>query len=369
LALLVLAGALAAASDRRPTEDSFHALRDARYSLPANGTEELRKAVTSFSGVLVLTDSSAECRVAWSRYVSHGPLALATVALKAGPKKLYEHRYLGLLGRWLPLPYLPQPGRGRGTYGVGACLLGRCVCVSRHGLRPKTLSSKAGKAGKAGKAAGAGEPEKEGCWSFKGGKSAALNVMAVPNMVLFAMWQWPRNWPLLGGHATLSLANLGRGRLWVLLAAPFLHRSWGEVFSSGVLLATAVDCFDRARVAFPVLLGLYLAGSWAAWLARTVLWRRLLRNDASAFYEQEWGASGGLAALMVFLARARPEERFSFSLYVIPTPLTLSAWQSLFPHVIMNLYMTRRSAWTEALAHAAAWAVGWAAYDAWAKHG
>jgi len=366
LALLVLAGALASAVERRPSEAAFKALRDSRYGEVGNATAWIPDGLDW----LVQADRSFEGRVAWSRYVDHGPVVLATVALsvasgqaaggkgsKLAHRKVYEHRYLGVLGHWLPLPYLPQPGQKPGTYGVGVCVLARCVCVPN--LRPSTGKT----------AAKASSSASKGCWRFQGGKSAVLNVMAVPNMVLFGLWQWPSYWGRLAGHATLSLANLSRGRLWVLLAAPFSHRSWGEIIRSGILLANAVDSFDRAGVSFSVFLALYLGGSWVAWLARGVLWRRLLKNEASAFYAQEWGAAGGLAAQLIFLARAWPEERFQFSVYFVPLPLELRAWQSLFAHGAMDvLFYSGGLATDKLLAHLAAWGFGWVLYDAWLRH-
>jgi len=100
--------------------------------------------------------------------------------------------------------------------------------------------------------------------------------------------------------------------------------SWGEIFTSAVLLANVVDSFDRADASFAIFLMLYLGGCWGAWFARGVLWRRLLKNDSSAFYTQESGAVGGLAALLVFLARARPYEKYQFSLYMLPLPVQLT---------------------------------------------
>lgn len=382
LAILVLAGVWAAAADRRPTEESFAQLRDTRYGQLRNDTEERSARQRNFWGVPVLLDRSLQARVVRSRYVDHGPFALAAVCLKAGgapaatpkakasPAKLYEHRYLGAFRLWLPLPYLPQPGNKADSYGVGLCVLGHCVCVPAMSSRGEVKGSKAGAQADAQAAKPEKPPKAAGteCWRFQGGKSAALNVMAIPNAALFVLWQFPKYWGPLSSHATLSMANLGRGRLWVLLAAPFSHRSWGEVFHTAVLLTNALDSFDRAEVSFIVFLGLYLGGCWAAWLARGVLWRRVLQNDASAFWVQEWGASGGLAAQLVFLARVRPAERFQFSLYLVPVPVTLSAWQSCFAHGIVDVAMARGGVQRQLLAHIAAWAVGWVMAGAWQRH-
>jgi len=330
------------------------------YGQAGNGTAAAHPAVMEGLQWLVQVDHSFDGRIAWSRYVEHGPVALGVVRLtvptgqKKATRKVYEHWYLGWLGRWMPLPYLPRPGQKPGTYGLGACVLARCVCVPNLQLSDKAAAKPGGAA--------------RGCWRFQGDKSAALNVVAVPNMVLFGLWQWSSNWARLAAHATLSLANLSRGRFWVLLAAPFSHRNWGEIFRSGVLLANAVDSFDRAEVSFAVFLLLYLGGCWAAFVARCVLWRRWLKNDAGAFWAQELGASGGLAAQLLFLARARPEERFQFSMYFIPLPLQLSAWQSLFAHGLLDIFMVRGGVLPELLAHLAAWAFGWLVYDAWSRH-
>eukprot|EP00747_Dinoflagellata_sp_TGD_P048963 gnl/TRDRNA2_/TRDRNA2_145926_c0_seq1.p2 gnl/TRDRNA2_/TRDRNA2_145926_c0~~gnl/TRDRNA2_/TRDRNA2_145926_c0_seq1.p2 ORF type:complete len:119 (+),score=16.93 gnl/TRDRNA2_/TRDRNA2_145926_c0_seq1:231-587(+) len=116
---------------------------------------------------------------------------------------------------------------------------------------------------------------------------------------------------------------------------------------------------------------LYLGGSWVAWLVRTVLWRSVLQGDQSAFYEQESGASGGLASQMLFLARANPSERFRFSLYFVPVPIELSAWQSLLAHCAMDLFVHPKGAngmVGDMLANLAAWAFGWVVYNEWMRH-
>jgi len=102
-----------------------------------------------------------------------------------------------------------------------------------------------------------------------------------------------------------------------------------------------------------------------------VLWRRLVVGDASAYYRQEWGAAGGLAAQLVFLARARPEDRFGFSFYMVPVPVELSAWQSLFAHTLVDLGsggVAGRDWPGELLGQLASWAAGWLIHDAWALH-
>lgn len=363
--VLGVASALCILFATRPRQASWQTFREGVYEDQLRPPKKedgglLRNASEKSGGWLPLaSDRSLEGRHAWARYVDHGAFALGTAARsvagvehkqkKAVPRKVYEHKYLGILGIWVPVPYLPQPGRQPGHYGVGLCVLGKCACV------PDFRRGKA-------------ERMQRSCMRFRGGKSAALNVMAIPNGVLFFLWQWQGYWSRLAAHATLSLANLRRGRIWVLAAAPFSHRSWGDMFTSGVLLANVVDSFDRTDASFAIFMMLYLGGCWSAWFARGVIWRRLMKNDSSAFYSQELGAAGGLAALLVFLARARPDERFQFSLYMVPMPLQLSAWQSLFAHGFLRLAMSKGELISELLATSAAWCLGWVMYSAWELH-
>lgn len=273
LALVGMSSVLAFGYLTTPREASFRHLRDARYqrqNADPRPSEETGR-LESWLAVVLSRDRSFDGHVAWSRYVNHGPFALASVALsvanaaaasgqagkpakaqKSGEsRKVYEHRYLGLLGLWLPLPYLPQPGQKANTFGVGLCLLSRCVCVP-----DPRKGSKSGGGAKSGR----------GCWRFRGGKSAALNVMAIPNGLLFFLWQWPSYWSMLAGHTTLSLANLSRGRLWVLLTAAFSHRGWGEIFTTALLLTNTLDSFDHANVSFSIFFILYIGGCWMSWL-------------------------------------------------------------------------------------------------------
>mmetsp|Transcript_80345 Transcript_80345/g.260390 ORF Transcript_80345/g.260390 Transcript_80345/m.260390 type:complete len:515 (-) Transcript_80345:211-1755(-) len=382
LVVFVFAGVWVAARDRRPSEESFRDLRDGRYSDATTNSTRAGEvsggsdwAARWLDYLPIMRDKSFDGHVAWSRYVDHGPLALGIVCLSVAPgnvsskakaptRKLYEHRYLGVFGAWVPLPYLPQPGSKPGIFGAGVCVLSRCVCVPKLGK--KGGQAKTGGATTSGRRVAPGSE----CLRFEGGSSAALNVMAIPNIVLFLLWQFPQNWSKLTRHATLSSTNLSCGRLWVLLLAPFSHKSIGEIFHTGVLLASALGSFDDADVSFPVFLALYLVGCWAAWLAKSVVWGRLLNRDPFGSHKEDWGAAGGLGAQMIFLARVRPEARFQFSLYMIPMPLNLSAWQSCFAHGLLDVFQARGRGGFErqSMAHLAAWAVGWLLADAWTKH-
>merc|ERR1711924_258456 len=173
-----------------------------------------------------------------------------------------------------------------------------------------------------------------------GGKDATLNVMWISNFIFFGLWQFGAYWGRLSQHATLSLANLRRGHIWVLLTAPFSHRDWSQGLRFAFLLASTVDSFDRAGVSFHVFLILYLGGSWAAWLGRTVIWYGIINNDPNANYMQEQGAMGGMAAQMLLVARLCPEETFAFRFAFIPLPIELTAWRTLFAHAFVDVFMS-----------------------------
>merc|ERR1711879_980603 len=123
-----------------------------------------------------------------------------------------------------------------------------------------------------------------------------------------------------------------------------------------MMLTNTLDSFDRAGVSFCAFLFLYLCGSWAAWVARGVLYRRLLMDEPGAYYTQEWGASGGLAAQLLFMAMIRPDERFHFSMYMVPIPVELRAWQSCFAHGMLDVVMNHGAFLRQMLAHISAWA-------------
>jgi len=86
-----------------------------------------------------------------------------------------------------------------------------------------------------------------------------------------------------------------------------------------------------------------------------------------AYWQQDWGASGGLAAQLCFLAKVRPDERFNFSLVFIPIPVNLSAWQSCFAHLVVDVFVGKAGA-RNVLGYFCAWAVGWFLADAWMLH-
>eukprot|EP00929_Paragymnodinium_shiwhaense_P076555 TRINITY_DN39387_c0_g1_i1.p1 TRINITY_DN39387_c0_g1~~TRINITY_DN39387_c0_g1_i1.p1 ORF type:complete len:515 (+),score=85.70 TRINITY_DN39387_c0_g1_i1:89-1633(+) len=362
----------------RPGQEAFVAMHSRRYSSggssssfsspsPAarepQGDEDLPGSYLP----LVLTDRSFDGRVAWTRYVDHKMFSVATVALtvsaspakgggernktEADARKVYLHRYLGVYGMWFPLPYLPQPGRKLGTYGVGACVASKCVCLPDLRTRVKKGAKNSG----------------GGCWRFRAGKAAALNAMAAPNLALFGLWQLPAYWSTLGAHATFSVANLRRGHVWTLFSAPFSHRSWGEGFRNAIILANTVDTFEKADVSYWMFLILYLGGCWAYWLSRTLY--RSIRCD-HAFYTQEHGASGGLAAQLLFLARSNPEFRYTFSLYFIPMPVELSAWRSLLAHAAIDVFFghASKNMWMELASLLGAWTFGWLMFGAWSMH-
>lgn len=367
LALLIFAGVWAAMVERRPSEESFRDLREKRYSRDGRREWSVQPQVGGWLRYLPMQkDRSFEGHVAWFQHVDHGPIAIATVCLsvametnntKTAPasRKLYEHRYVGVLGTWVPLPYLPQPGSKQGVYGAGVCVLGQCACVPQVG-KGKKKDSKSDKV-KIG-----------GCLRFQGGSSMALNVFAIPILLIYLLWQFPSNWSFLSSHATLSMANLSRGRLWVLITASLSHRSFGEIFQTAVLLASSLDCFFRADVTFHIFILTYLLGTWATWVARVGLCDVAWKGDTNAFYTQDWGAAGGLAAQLSFLARIRPDERFQFSLYMIPVPVSLNAWQSCLAHGLLDVCQTRRGVARQIAAHLASWSIGLALAGAWMKH-
>jgi len=195
-----------------------------------------------------------------------------------------------------------------------------------------------------------------------------LNFMAIPNIVIFICWQFQMYWGPLAGHTTMSLANISRGRVWVVLAAPFSHRNFGEAMRSAFLLVNTLDSFDRSGSYWAVYLWLYIGGCFASWVARGIILRYFVIRESGAFYTQEQGASGGFAALLLFLARARPTDRYQFSMYFVPLPLNLRAWHSLLAHGALDVMLSKHGWRSELIAHLAAWTFGWVAYSAWLKH-
>merc|ERR1712113_1023481 len=98
-------------------------------------------------------------------------------------------------------------GAKQGVFGVGVCIVGRCVCLPQMPKgKKKESKSEQVKSG--------------GCMRFEGGSSMALNLFAIPILAIFIMWQFPAYWSTLSPHATLSMANLSRGHFWVLVTAP-----------------------------------------------------------------------------------------------------------------------------------------------------
>eukprot|EP00927_Polykrikos_kofoidii_P006480 TRINITY_DN12620_c1_g1_i1.p1 TRINITY_DN12620_c1_g1~~TRINITY_DN12620_c1_g1_i1.p1 ORF type:complete len:513 (-),score=76.87 TRINITY_DN12620_c1_g1_i1:60-1598(-) len=376
LGMACLTATLLLARLSRPDKASFTAMKESRYVL----SPEKRDASVNQSHAIwrsplpLLTDRSFEGHIAWSRFVDHAFFSFATVSTSVTaspaskknptpPKKLYEHKFLGLFGTWIPLLYLPQPGQKQGHFGVGLCVLSRCICVP-------DLRGRKGKKKNAGESEVGGSSNKHGCWRFEGGKSAALNFIAVPNLVIFFLWQWTAYWGKLSKHAVLSWENLRRGRLWVLLSAPFSHRNWQEALRSAMMLANTIDSFDSLHASFAIFLLLYVGGCWSTWLLRTLVWRGLVCGEPALRYMEEYGAFGGIAAQWIFLARARPEARYRFSFYMIPIPIELSAWRSLFGHVLVDLFGARDSKAVTSLivAHVASWAFGCMVYEAWSQH-
>lgn len=301
---------------------------------------------------LMPLDRSFQGHIAWSRYVNHGFFAFATVALSVPPTrsdrkkkdsgesaatnvhKLYWHRYFGLFGCWIPVPYLPLPGNKENTYGVGFCVTGHCACCPDY-------FSKAAKTGRS-------------CWKFTGGKTAALKFLLGPMVIIHALIYFKV--VAIGRliwHLFILPHNLRNGRLWVLFFAPFPHvtssaePSHSAVITSLAFLASAIISFSSAieatEISFVVFCILFWGGCWCSSFAKSVLWNRLLRGDRYAYENHpDYGATGGIAAVLTFMIRAYPEEPFEFNLYFFTVPFTLCAWQSLVAHAIISAVLVIR---------------------------
>jgi hypothetical protein len=318
----------------------------------------------------LVQDRSFDGHVAWSQYIKHGPIALGTVALNVSatrsekrksdtrlPAKVYWHRYMGVFGRWLPLPYLPQPGQKANSFGIGFCMLSHCACFPDYWSKPsKTGTKKSKDAGR-------------GCWRFDGGKSAAFKAMLAPMALLFYLWlKNPGLWKLLKLNCTLSMENIRGARFYVVFTAPFSHLAIGEVLTSAIFLASTIDAFDRAGVSLVVFFLLFFGGGFASWLARDMLWHRLLKGNPSAFYMAEYGGASGLAAQLVFMAIAHPEEQFFIFMYFATLPFALKAWMCLLIHAVAAALTSCVPPMRVVVGLGVAWVYGFFIFDGWKLH-
>jgi len=338
--------------------------------------EEPKRDWSAWLQETTLADGTFNGHVTGHWYVNHGPISLGTVALTVGvaaqaeksekstigrpppSNKVYWHRYLGFLGHWLPLPYLPQPGHEANTFGAGVCLLGHCVCFPDK--KSKEESSETGKKKRA---------KKRGCLRFTGGFAAPLNLMRTVNIVFVALWRVPQYREKLANHAMISLASVKSCRFWVFLLSPFCQISFVDVMITWFFTANAVEIFERTAVSFYVFFFIYFGGCWLAWFVRIVVYHILLKGDPRSKNHLEWGAAGGLAAQLAFSARAFPEDGPPSDAYVFVLPFQLKALMYLFIHAALVTYTARRPDYKgNGLAVLVSWAFGFLLYNAWKRH-
>lgn len=216
--------------------------------------------------------------------------------------RFYEHYYLGVAGRWLPMPYPPRvhlKGKRAGfKYGAGLCYGGRCVCI----------------------------PDKKApCMKLTFDSSSLLSLMLGLNGALFLaglMWppdQWPNS--KLSRWCTLSLYRLWDWHLLPLLGAPFFHVG---IFEFGVRMGLLMTLFEDCAVqGVWLFLVLYVGGSVVHFFGASAAVRfggpRWL-----LYWETGRGCRGGLSSLLALLSKTNPDRRFKFSMYMIDIPTPLS---------------------------------------------
>jgi len=246
----------------------------------------------------------------------------------------YEHYYLGVGGLWFPLPYLPRvhlSGRSRTypgefRYGLGLCVSGHCVCVPGKRSPCKQVDV---------------------VWDT----SSLLSLLLSLNFVFFALNWWR---PDLVNDRLLCMNSLCQGKLWPLLIAPFLFRSWTDFIRCLMLLSQILEpCVEGgSQVLF---LALYLGGSLAYFAG----------EYCGALFGARWtaqlvtasGCRGGLSSLLALLSVVDPSKRFKFSLYMLQIPTPLSPSKLFFANVVTDAMFSRHM-FAEVCGHAVAFVFG-----------
>ena len=275
----------------------------------------------------------------------------------------YEHWFVGVLGGWYQLPFMPRPGKRNfdtNQVALGTCWGGYCMVVPSPGSVNvpswvPIIGNKSGKGAKKKKKREKTNDKKtyhDAIWShvddwvtFRDHMDVWINVLLVPNFLLALAWQFPGYYPMMFKHFTLSLNNFKKWRLWTLLTAPFAHREIvGAVFNF-MAVSHFASGFFSSDSQFSFLLFIYVVSCWIYWFF-SLLAQELIFQDSDAQHMEGYGATGAVTALLAFMAMERPGEPMQINVYMIRAPMKLLPILAMPIHILMAFIQGRQKAGT-----------------------
>eukprot|EP00457_Paulinella_chromatophora_P008577 gb/GEZN01008616.1/.p1 GENE.gb/GEZN01008616.1/~~gb/GEZN01008616.1/.p1 ORF type:complete len:354 (+),score=16.84 gb/GEZN01008616.1/:44-1063(+) len=198
--------------------------------------------------------------------------------------RVYLHRYVGVAGVWLSLPYFPIARNGQ--LGVGICLQGQCLCWPAP---------------------------KGGCLPSQWEKGTLVTLIIISNLaglLVFHLNSWAS---FVFKHCHLSLYNLGFGRFSCLFLSTFLNESLFTVLTKCSILLTVTELLEERGDDWLLLL-LYFGGAlgyWVGWLTGHAIFRPL---ETQFVQLRTFGSQGSFSAIFAFLYHVAPAStRISIS--------------------------------------------------------
>ncbi|CAE8689298.1 unnamed protein product [Polarella glacialis] len=339
LALGLVIGVAAWLQRTVPSEASLEAAISGRY-----GREPPAKI-----GWLLLGDRSFSSQPEATSWTESYVLAVGRVSVRH-EGLLYEHRYVGLGGRWFAMPYLPRVHlkgkKGPGfRYGLGLCYKARCICI----------------------------PDKKApCKQLIWDTNSLLSLVLGLNISLFFTGLWAQQvaqshhearvggWSLsscLIRMSTLSLPGLWDGQWSALFLSAFYHRGFLEFIRNMALLANVLE--GAAQYGSWMFLALYIGGSVAHFVGACAA-LRVLGPEWLVPLEVSQGCRGGLSSILALFSKVKPGERFKFSLYMVEIPTPLPPLAMLAANALLDASLAggRGRFWAELAGHAAALGFG-----------
>jgi len=234
-------------------------------------------------------DKSYRTRPSTRRLYDHKFFSLGYYRIKT-EGRIYDHWYLGIFERWIPLPYFPVMHKQK-TGFPGICIPpGLCAA---HVL-----------------------------FSRKFRDDDLVTVLLAPVLLIFGAWQWTAWWTDMFKHTTMSMSALKHGRLHCFFLGPLSQRNW-----QGVLHQCFVFAHTIGDMHWIALLGNFYGACWITWFIMH-LWKP---NEGRA----SMGGTAGCTALLMYDCFMRPEVKRGFGLGIGPS-IPLTTPQMMLVHMFMH---------------------------------
>jgi len=304
-----------------PTKREFKFFKKEHY-------QESKESFPSFESWPLRTDSTYYKQFFERiKYKDYGLVALARTVQEPA------HHFLGFLGTWFPMPYIPtrtqiieieSSWRAPATTKTliipewGVCLAGRCVCVPE--VKPVLDFSKCELA----------------VWNDSWTKTAIYGGFVAGIAV------WSNG---MREHFCLTLSSFVNPFYWfTFLTAPFLHKSWVDMVSTIVFtVAVAGAVQNNVKTNFE-LWAIFYAGSFAYGFG-SLLMTWILNDWTSVRRYYVSGAFGGLAAWLGYLTNVSDQPLFSWQFAsLVAGPLNVQCKDLFVAISILDAFDSRSAA-------------------------